>query len=46
VIACVIAADLARLAQLRAGDGVRFATIEVDAARALAAEAWEIRELG
>ncbi len=46
VIACVIAADLSRLAQLRAGDHVRFATIEVDAARALAAEAWEIRELG
>ena len=46
VIAAVVAADLPRLAQLRPGDAVRFATIEVDAARALAAENWKTEDLG
>jgi biotin-dependent carboxylase-like uncharacterized protein len=46
VIAAVISADLPRLAQLRPGDAVRFATIEVDAARALAATHWKTEELG
>jgi biotin-dependent carboxylase-like uncharacterized protein len=45
VIAGVIAADLARLAQLRPGDGLRFATIEVDVARSLASARWQIEEL-
>lgn len=45
VIAGVIEADMPRLAQLRPGDAVSFVTIEVEAARALAARAWEIREL-
>ena len=45
VIAGVISADLPRLAQLRPGDEVRFATIEVDAARALAATNWKIEDL-
>ncbi len=46
VIATVIGADWPRLAQLRAGDVVRFATIGVDAARGLALEEWDVRELG
>jgi biotin-dependent carboxylase-like uncharacterized protein len=46
VIAAVVAADLPRLAQLRPGDAVRFATIEVDSARALAATRWKTEELG
>lgn len=46
VIAGVITADWARLAQLRPGDDVRFATIEADAARALGGGDWEIEELG
>lgn len=46
VIAGVIAADMARLAQLRPGDSVRFTTIELVAARALAAARWDIGELG
>lgn len=45
VIAGVIAADLPRLAQLKPGDAIRFMTIEVEAARALAALSWEIKEL-
>ena len=45
VIAGVIAADLPRLAQLKPGDAIRFVTIEVEAARALAALSWEIRGL-
>ena len=45
VIAGVIAADWARLAQLRPGDSVRFTTIELDAARELAGRDWEIEEL-
>jgi len=45
VIAGVIAADAPRLAQLKPGDTVRFVTIEVEAARALAALSWEIKEL-
>lgn len=45
VIAGVIAADWGRLAQLRPGDAVRFATIEVDAARARAQTGWRIEEL-
>lgn len=44
VIAGVICADWPRLAQLRPGDEVRFATIELEAARALAATGWEIGE--
>ncbi len=46
VIAAVIAADWPRLAQLRPGDSVRFVTIDVEAARALAVEEWDIKELG
>jgi biotin-dependent carboxylase-like uncharacterized protein len=46
VIAGVIAADGPRLAQLKPGDAVRFVTIEVEAARALAAAPWQIEELG
>jgi biotin-dependent carboxylase-like uncharacterized protein len=45
VIAGVIRADWPRLAQLRPGDGVRFVTVELEAARALAAVEWEIGEL-
>ncbi len=45
VIAGVIAADWPRLAQLRPGDAVSFATIEVEAARALAVAGWVIEEL-
>jgi biotin-dependent carboxylase-like uncharacterized protein len=45
VIAGVIAADLPRLAQLKPGDTVRFATVEVAAARALAAVNWDIEVL-
>lgn len=45
VIAGVITADLPRLAQLKPGDAVRFATIEVEAARALADVPWEIKAL-
>jgi len=44
VIAGVIAADWPRLAQLQPGDAVRFVTIEVDAAQALAAASWAIEE--
>ena len=46
VIAAVIAADWPKLAQLKPGDAVRFATIEAAAAQALAASQWDIRELG
>lgn len=46
VIAAVIEADLPRLAQLRPGDRVRFATVEVDVARSLAQDRWRIEELG
>lgn len=46
VIAGVISADLPRLAQLRPGDAVRFVTIELEAARALAATHWDIEEQG
>lgn len=45
VIAGVIAADVPRLAQLKPGEAIRFVTIEVEAARALAALSWEIKEL-
>lgn len=45
VIAGVIAADMPKLAQLKPGDAIRFVTIEVEAARALAALSWEIKEL-
>ncbi|MBN8763851.1 MAG: allophanate hydrolase [Thiobacillus sp. 63-78] len=45
VIAGVITADMSRLAQLRPNDTIRFVTIEIEAARALAAKSWEIREL-
>lgn len=45
VIAALITADLPRLAQLRPGDGVRFETIELERARALATAVWEIEEL-
>jgi biotin-dependent carboxylase-like uncharacterized protein len=44
LIAGVIAADWHRLAQLRPGDAVRFATIGLEAARALAGAQWEIEE--
>lgn len=46
VVATVIEADWPRLAQLRPGDVVRFATIELAAARALAARApWTLETL-
>jgi len=45
VIAGVIAADMPKLAQLRPGDAVRFATIELETARRLATVQWEIEEL-
>ena len=45
VIAAVIAADGPRLAQLRPGDAVRFATVEVEAARRLATAQWELEAL-
>lgn len=45
VIAGVIAADMPRLAQLRPGDAVRFATIEVEAARELSLDNWTFEEL-
>jgi allophanate hydrolase subunit 2 len=44
IIAGVIRADWPRLAQLRPGDEVRFMTVELEAARALAETEWEIRE--
>jgi biotin-dependent carboxylase-like uncharacterized protein len=44
VIAGVIRADWPRLAQLRPGDVVRFVTIELEAARALAESEWLIGE--
>jgi biotin-dependent carboxylase-like uncharacterized protein len=45
VIAGVITADWPRLAQLRPGDAVRFATIEAEPARMLAATKWKIEVL-
>lgn len=45
VVGNVIAADLARVAQLRPGEAVRFATLDVEAARALAAPAWRIEDV-
>ena len=45
VIAVVVIADLARLAQLKPGDTLQFMTIEVERARALAAAEWMIKEL-
>jgi len=45
VIATVIGADEARLAQLRPGEQVRFTTLEVEQARARAVAAWRIEEL-
>jgi biotin-dependent carboxylase-like uncharacterized protein len=46
VIAAVVAADLPRLAQLRPGAAVGFATIEVESARRLAAANWKTEEVG
>lgn len=45
VLATVITADLGRLAQLRPGDAVRFTTVDVGVARALATDAWAIEEV-
>lgn len=45
VIGVVVTADLKSLAQLKPGDTVKFVTIEVERARALAIEAWIIEEL-
>lgn len=45
VIAGVISADWARLAQLKPGDAARFETIEIERARARAVAAWRIEEL-
>ena len=45
VIAGVITADWARLAQLKPGDAVRFETVEVERARAWALTAWRIEAL-
>jgi len=44
VIAGVITADWPLLAQLKPGDEVRFATVELEVAQALAATDWEIGE--
>jgi allophanate hydrolase subunit 2 len=46
VIAGIISADLAKLAQLRPGDTVRFTTIEAEAARSLAQDHWIFEEQG
>ncbi len=46
VIATVIAADLPRLAQARPDESLRFATVAIGAARALAPADWEIAEWG
>ncbi len=46
VIAGVIAADWPRLAQLKPGDALRFETIAVEAAQALARESGSIEEWG
>jgi allophanate hydrolase subunit 2 len=46
VIAAVVTADWPRLAQLRPGDAVRFVTVEIEAARALAAAEWKTGEMG
>ena len=45
VIAGVIAADMPKLAQLRPGDTLRFTTIELEAAQALAAGQWDIEDM-
>ena len=44
VIATVASADWAALAQLRAGDAVRFTTVDVEAARALP-RSWQIEDI-
>ncbi len=45
VLAGVIAADWARLAQLTPGDTVRFETLDIEAARVLADSRWHIEAL-
>jgi biotin-dependent carboxylase-like uncharacterized protein len=45
VIASVISADGARLAQLKPGSGVRFVTVGTDTARELAAARWRFEQL-
>lgn len=45
VIAVVVTADQATLAQLKPGDTVQFETIEIERARTLASTAWIIEEL-
>lgn len=44
VVATVVSADWARLAQLRPGDPVCFVTVAVDEARGLVAGAWQIED--
>ncbi len=44
VVGAVITADLPRLAQLRPGDALRFSTVDVAVARALATGEWSIEE--
>lgn len=44
VVATVIGADLPRLAQLRPGAGVRFVTVDVEEARALAPPVWTVED--
>jgi biotin-dependent carboxylase-like uncharacterized protein len=46
VVATVIGADLSRLAQLRPGCVVRFATVSVETAQAMAVPEWEVGEWG
>ncbi len=46
VIAGVITADWPRLAQLQPGDTVRFVTIDLERARALATRQWDLGERG
>lgn len=45
VVGTVVTADLARLAQLRPGDTVRFSTVEVAVAQELATREWPIEEV-
>ncbi|HMM47711.1 MAG TPA: biotin-dependent carboxyltransferase family protein [Thiobacillaceae bacterium] len=45
VVGTVIEADLGRVAQLRPGDAVRFSTLDVIAARALATREWRVGEM-
>lgn len=45
VVGTVITADLARIAQLRPGDTVRFSTLDVETARRLPIREWRVEEV-